>query len=58
MYTSVEEWAHEHAEMSGWTEDLPQQYFDAEAFAHDAELNGDIDVMEISFGVVVIFNAH
>ena len=58
VYDSVEEWAYERAEMAGWTDDMSTHYFDAEAFARDARLNGDITAIDLGIDTTVVFAAH
>lgn len=60
-YSSLEDWAEEWLDDSGTFEgasDVLRTYFDFSAYAHDAELNGDIYSVELGYNRVAVFWNH
>ncbi len=59
VYDSLEEWAEDYADSTGMLESIPQHlrnYFDFEAFARDAEINGDIYALDLEGGKLAVFH--
>src|SRR5262245_28452984 len=59
-FNSEEDWAHEYLDSSGLLESIPENlryYFDYEAYARDARLNGDITFVRHDGDVWVFHNA-
>ena len=57
-YGSLEAWAEEFADDTGMLSEVPEalrRYFDFEAWARDAELNGEIWTIETSDGIAVFW---
>lgn len=54
-YQSAEDWAREQAEEILGLEGVALQYFDAEAFARDCAIGGDIYFADVEFDTVHVF---
>lgn len=57
-YSSIEAWAEEFLDDTGTLEGIPENlrmYFDYEAWARDARLNGDIWISETDAGTAIFW---
>lgn len=57
-YGSREDWAEQHADDTGMLENIPEglrNYFDFDAWARDAEINGDVDFVDSGYRSVLVF---
>lgn len=60
-FDSLTEWAEDYADSTGMLESIPDHlrcYFDFQAFARDADINGDVYGLDLEGGQIAVFHGR